>query len=100
MKGAARLTAHAAVRMAQRGIKDSDLELIQSIGSEVEGGLLVRDKDFQAFDRELKRLRDRAKRVVGKRVVLEGNRLVTAYHASRSNERRLLRGAFERSLRG
>jgi hypothetical protein len=82
--------------MSQRGIANDDLELIQWIGTEVEGGYLVREKDYQALDRELKQLRDHARRLVGKRLVIEGDRLVTAYHAARTKERRLLRGAEER----
>jgi hypothetical protein len=64
---------------------------------EGEGGYLVREKDFQALDRELKQLRDHARRLPGKRLVVEGDRLVTAYHAVHSKERRLLRGAQARS---
>jgi hypothetical protein len=60
-------------------------------------GYLVREKDFQALDRELRQLRDQARRLVGKRLVLEGDRLVTAYHAVRSKQRLLLRGAEARS---
>ena len=93
------LTAHATTRMAQRGIAGDDLELIAWIATEVEGGYLVRTKDFQALDRELKRLRNHAKRLVGKRLVVEGDRVLTAYHANRSKERRLLRSVEDRSLR-
>jgi hypothetical protein len=85
------LTAHATVRMGQRGIANDDLELIKWIGTEVEGGYLVREKDFRALDRELKQLRDHARKLVGKRVVVDGDCVVTAYHARRSKERRLLR---------
>ena len=92
-----RLTAHAVTRMAQRGIGNDDLELIEWIGTEVEGGYLVREKDFQALDRELRQLRDHARKLVGKRLVLEGDLLITAYNAGRSKRRRLLRGAQTRS---
>lgn len=91
------LTAHAVKRMAQRGLADDDLELIRWIGTEVEGGYLVREKDFQALDRELRQLRDQARRLVGKRLVLAGDQLVTAYHAARRKQRLLLRGAEARS---
>ena len=97
MKNFLHLTVHATMRMSQRGIVDDGIELIKCIGTEVEGGYLVREKDFQSFDRDLKRLRDHARRLIGKRLVVEGNRLVTAYHAARSKERRLLRGAWARS---
>jgi hypothetical protein len=69
------LTVHAVMRTAQRGLADDDLELIRWIRTEVEGGYLVREKDFQALDRELRQLRDQARRLVGKRLVLAGDRL-------------------------
>ncbi len=47
MMNSLHLTAHAAVRMSQRGLANDDLELIKWIGTEVEGGYLVREKDFQ-----------------------------------------------------
>ncbi len=93
------ITPHAAVRTAQRGIANDDLELIVFRGTEVEGGYVFREKDFQEFDRELKRRRDRARKLVGKRVVVEGNRVVTAYHADRDKERRLLRTACDAEIR-
>jgi hypothetical protein len=84
-------TEHAAKRMAQRGIRETDVEIILSMATEVEGGYLVRKKDFEAFDRELKRRRDHARRLVGKRLVIEDDRLVTAHHADRAKRRRPLR---------
>lgn len=94
------LTVHAVTRMAQRGITRDDLELIAWIATEVEGGYLVREKDFQALDRELKQLRNHARRLVGKRLVVEGRRVLTTYHTNRGKERRLLRSVEDRSLRG
>ena len=93
MNSVADIMPHAATRMAQRGIGNDDLELIRRIGPEVEGGYLVRDKDFQTLDRELKRLRDRVRRLVGKRLVIDGDRIVTIYHATRKKKRWLLRQA-------
>jgi hypothetical protein len=86
------------MRLAQRAIAADEVALIQWIGTEVEGGYLVREKDFQALDRSLPLLRDQARRLVGKRVVVREGRIVTAYHAARSKERRLLRAAEERSF--
>jgi hypothetical protein len=91
-------TTHAAARMSQRGIRDDDLELILEIGTEVEGGYIVLKKDYRAYDCELKRKRERVRRLVGKRVVVEGDRVVTAYHAEPKKQRRLIRGAEDRSL--
>jgi len=49
MASSLRLTDHALRRMAQRNISASDLDWILAIGSEVEDGFLVRQKDCEAF---------------------------------------------------
>jgi hypothetical protein len=92
------MTRHAVLRSAQRGIALSDLDLIEWIGTEVDDGYLVRDKDFEALKRELSDLLDRASRIVGKRLVVSEGRVVTAYHARRKKARSLLRRAEEKSL--
>jgi hypothetical protein len=85
------LTRHAATRMAQRSVSLSDIELIGLIGTEVEGGYFVRDKDYQEMERVLKNLLHRLERVVGKRSVVESGQVITVYHPSKAHERRLLR---------
>jgi hypothetical protein len=92
------LTRHAVARMSQRAIREDDLELIMLIGTEVEGGYLVRSKDCQAAEKALKRLLHQVRRLDGKRVVVGGGCVVTAYHAHASKERQLLRTADERAL--
>jgi hypothetical protein len=87
------LTGHAAMRMAQRSIKFKDAELIALIGTEVEDEYLVRVKDYQEVETHLKRLLDRLRRIVGKRLVVADGRIVTGYHASTTTQRRLLRNA-------
>jgi hypothetical protein len=87
--------------MSQRAIRISDIELAELIGTEVEGGPLVREKDFQDFERRVKKLVDQARRLIGKRVVRgEGGVLVTAYHAGRHKQRRLLHRKKRRLHRG
>lgn len=61
------LTQHALIRMAQRAIKEDDLDLIMRIGTKVEDGYLVRAKDCQTFERTLKKLMDRVWRLNCKR---------------------------------
>ena len=85
------ITAHAAVRMAQRSIQTKDAELIALIGTEVDDGYLVREKDYQQVERMLKAFLSRFRRVVGKRLVVADGSIVTAYHATRRQQRRLLR---------
>ena len=92
------LTGHAAVRMAQRGIKIKDADLITLIGTEVDDGYLVRDQDCQNAERELKQIIENIRHVRGKRLVVANGQIVTAYHTSRKCKRRLLRNAHERDL--
>src|SRR6516162_6622185 len=92
------LTRHAILRLSQRALRFDDVELLESIGTEVEGEYLVRRKDVQAFEHELKKLADRAWRLEGKRLVIKDDAVVTAYHARKCKERRLLRNADERSF--
>lgn len=89
------ITNHAAVRMAQRGIMPKDAELIVLIGTEVEDGYLVRDKDYQEIEHALKRFLQRIRRLKGKRLVVSKGHIVTAYHPSRRYQRRLLQGVRE-----
>jgi hypothetical protein len=87
---AIRLTAHAALRLAQRAIRPDDLALILLIGTEVEGGYFVRQKDCQAVQHDLKRLMEQIDRLSGKRVVVACDRIVTAYDADHRKEQCLL----------
>lgn len=98
MKSDLRLTSHAIARMSQRGLTESNIELIRLIGTDVGDGPLVRKKDYQAFVDHLKHLEAQARKLIGKRVVEVDGCVVTAYHATRGKERRLLRGARDRSL--
>jgi hypothetical protein len=89
-------TEHAAMRMAQRGIRINDSELIALIGTEVDDGYLVLAKDCQRLDQEMKGFLNRVWRLKGKRLVSVDGRILTAYHASRRFERHLLRNLPER----
>ncbi len=99
MSNAVHVTHHGALRMSQRGIACGDIDMIMRIGSEVENGYLVREQDYRAFEREQKQILERARRLVGKRLVMErGQTVVSAYHANPGKQRRLLRGARDRSI--
>jgi hypothetical protein len=89
------VTNHAAIRMAQRGFVPKDAELIALIGTEVDDGYLVCEHDYQATEHALKRLLQRVRRLVGKRIVVKNGQVVTAYHPSRKYERGLLRRSRE-----
>lgn len=64
-----RISRHAGTRMDQREIRPSDLDLMLELGSEVEGGLIVREKDFREFESRLNEQIKRASRLVGKRLL-------------------------------
>lgn len=83
------VTNHAAVRMAQRGIKD--VELIELVGTEVADGYIVREKDCQTIEQIFKDFLRRVRRLRGKRLVVIDGKIVTAYHADRREERRVFR---------
>jgi hypothetical protein len=91
-------TKHAVMRMAQRGIKLKDADLIPLIGTPVENGYLVRAKDYQDIETELKRLLERLRRIIGKRLIIADGQIVTGYHASKKYQRRLLRAAYQSDL--
>jgi hypothetical protein len=86
-------TRHALTRMAQRGVTLKDADLIAMIGTEVEGGYLVCDKDYREIEGALKAFLRHAHRLVGKRLVVATGEIVTIYHATNMKQRRLLRCA-------
>jgi hypothetical protein len=92
------ITGHATVRMAQRGVQIKDAELIALIGTEVQDGYLVLEKDYKSVERTLKELLNRFRRVVGKRMVVADGSVVTVYHASRIRQRRLIRKSQQSDL--
>ena len=67
-------------------MKLQDAELIALIGTQVEDGYLVRNKDFQQIKSDLTKFLKRLRRIVGKRLILNNGQVVTAYHASRKHE--------------
>lgn len=86
------MSPHAAQRFAQRGLTLTDAELILELGSEVEGGFLVRNQDLSAIERDLITYLNRIRRLRGKRLVVGGDgKIVTGYHADRRKQRALLR---------
>jgi len=85
------LTRHAVQRMAQRGFHCSDVDVIVAIGTEVRDGYLVTRKDCEDAERTLRRMPTTISRLKGKRLVTHGGTVITAYHASATEERKLLR---------
>jgi hypothetical protein len=96
----AAISQHALTRMSQRAFQEDDLDLIRMIGTEVNDGFMVLNRDRQAAERVLKALLQRIRRLDGKRIVVAGGRVVTVYHAHETKQRRLLRRAEQRHITG
>lgn len=92
------LTAHAVMRMAQRGFRPDDIGLVSLLGTEVEGGYLLCRRDCDALIRDMKQVIAQVERLRGTRIVTDGDVLVTAYRASPRRSRRLLRGVPDRDM--
>lgn len=92
------VTRHAVIRMAQRAIRMQDADLIALVGTKVDDGYLMRERDCEVVAHPIKKVLERIRRVRGKRLVVAEGRIVTAFHASRRQQRRLLRNAPEREL--
>ena len=93
-----RFSDHALLRLAQRGIRGSDIDLLLLLGKEVEGGYLILDRDLVAAERQLKQTLTAVRRLKGKRIVVHDGTLVTAYRATRRKQKSLLRSAEEREV--
>ena len=84
--------------MAQRSIRVSDSDLIAQFGTPVDDGFFFREEDFQNLARETKMLLDQFRRLRGKRLIVRSGQVVTAYHATKRQQLRMLRNANERDL--
>lgn len=88
-----RKTKHFRMRMQQRAVRDSDVELILQIGTQTDQGILVRDKDAQQAIAKREWEIERILRFVGQCVILQGDSLITTYKASPRRQKMLLRGS-------
>ena len=78
------ITRHGEVRMSQRGIRRSDLDILLSHGTEIgPDRILLRKRDAAKVIRELKKQIARLERLTGKEAVVADGWLVTAYHRTR-----------------
>lgn len=92
------LTKHAETRFSQRSLNPKDLPLLLRIGSETHEGVMVLERDYQVFERDIKNLLQRVRRLVGKRIVVANGTIVTGYHCSKNKEKSLLRNSREKGF--
>lgn len=95
MSASCKMTAHAAVRCSQRGLSAHDLQLIELLGLEVPDGFLLCRRQAHRVADLLRGLAGRIETLAGARVVTEGGHVVTAYRASISKQKALLRHTYD-----
>jgi esterase/lipase superfamily enzyme len=85
------LTKHAQVRIRQRGIKAIDLNFIVEHGTYTGDGYIMLRQDVARLELETKRLVQKAHKLVNKRVIADGIKIITAFHATKSQQRAALK---------
>ena len=75
------ITRHGASRMAQRGIRKRDLDLLMTYGSEISADrIMLRNRDAALAIEEHKKRIAAIERLKGKVIVVADGGLVTTYH--------------------
>ena len=82
------LTHHAQARMRQRGFKEEDADLVFRVGTRVaDDAFLLTDKDAARAIRKRKQEIQQLERLRGSKVIVEGETLITLYHATQRPRR-------------
>ena len=84
------LTSHVKKRMQQRGFRSGDVELIERFGTQLRDGFLMRGRDVDAAILDHKGAIHRLEHLRDRFVVVVDGRVLSAYVASRSKQKRLL----------
>lgn len=83
-------TQHAAARIRQRGLREKDVEFILRHGTHAGNGVILAARDVQRIVAEAKRTIDMAARLKNKRVIADGDEVITAFHADPKQAHELL----------
>jgi len=84
------LTPHAIARIQQRGMRLTDVEMILSFGTWSEDGPLLCANDYDRIETGVRQFLGRLRKLVGRTVIIEGDRIITAYTAKPWKQKRLL----------
>ena len=93
------LSFHAARRQRQRGVSNSDIELVMRYGEAVDDGFVLSDRALALARRDIKRILQRLDHLAGVAVIEQDGTLVTAYRADNRRVRRLRAGETSREAR-
>jgi hypothetical protein len=84
------LTNHAEARMRQRGFRNSDVDLVLSVGTRTdEDAFCLTDQDAGREIQRRKREIQQLERLRGTKMIVRGDALVTIYHSERKLKRHL-----------
>jgi len=82
------LTHHAEVRMRQRGFRKADIDLVLSVATRVaDDAFLLTNQDAAREIERRKHEIQQLERLRGSKIIVEGDALVTLYHAATSPRR-------------
>jgi len=81
------LTLHAEGRFTQRGIRQSELDLIKRYATETDDGLYMGKAAVQAALSELRRQCEAIMRLEGVLLIMKGNAVVTGYRTTKRQDR-------------
>jgi hypothetical protein len=84
------MTEHAIGRFSQRGLQNYDAELIMAVGSETSAGFMITEKDLANFERKIKDAMKKVRRLKNKHLIVDGSVIITAYHATRKQQSKIL----------
>ncbi|MBT5378971.1 MAG: hypothetical protein HOL08_07950 [Opitutae bacterium] len=82
-----KLTKHAEIRLQQRGMKPSDIDLIMEHGASMRDGFFLRRQDVQNATSSLKKTIQRLEKLAGHAVIAKGESVLTAYIPDKYRER-------------
>ena len=91
------LTRHAEKRMRQRGLRNSDIDLINQCASLIGGDLFLSRKDVARAIHRRKQEIQALERLSGTKVALAGETIVTCYQSRQSDQKRMLRKGREQA---
>ncbi len=92
-------TRHAETRMQQRGIRDGDVALVLACGTQIDEEIwMLRNRDVKREIEYRKREIQALGRLLNKKVVMRGERVVTIYASGSPDQKRALRRGRRKGL--
>ena len=92
-------THHAEARMQQRGIREKDIPLIITLGTQVDDETWFMRKQDVALEIDIRKGQIRAlERLANRKVVMRGGEVITAYLSRPADQKRTLRRGRQKGM--